>query len=78
MAAAICHATFIMNIKKDEVMMTYIFQTGRQTHTPEEKRSDESSSVGVSSSCLLYQGQPQGYRAAAGPLLVSARSFISR
>lgn len=61
---------------------TYIVQTGEWAHTPKEQWSGEGSSVGVSSFCPLYQGRPQGYRPAAGPLLVSdgfrthKRSFI--
>lgn len=50
---------------------TYIFQTGRWAHTPEEQWPDGGSSVDVSSSYPLYQGPLQGCRAAAAPLKVS-------
>lgn len=50
---------------------TYIFQTERWAHTLEEQWSVEGNLVGVSSSCLLYRGQLQGYRAATGPLQAS-------
>lgn len=54
-----------------ERLWTYIFQTGRRARTPVELWWAEDSLVDVSSSCLLYQDPPRGYRAAAGSRQVS-------